>query len=112
MRTRRMLITLIPTLVASLAVGAYNEPQPHMQAALRILQAAKAAPAMDALIRAKKQLQKASPDKGGHRVRALDSVDHAIRALNAGSQQLAITRINQAIAQIESGLRFDDNHRR
>lgn len=107
-----MLIVMVATLVTGLALGAYQEPQPHMQAALRILQEAKAAPSVEILVKAKKQLQKASPDKGGHRVRALEFVDLAIRAVSEGTQQQALTRINQAIAQIESGVRFDVNHRR
>jgi hypothetical protein len=55
------------------------EPQPHMRAALASLQTAK------------NQLEKASHDKGGHRVRA-------------------IGLINQAIAEVEKGIAFDNTH--
>jgi hypothetical protein len=46
--------------------------QPKMRAALGYLQSAK------------KNLEKASADKGGHRVKALDLVDQAIDAVNRG----------------------------
>ena len=53
------------------------EPQPHMRAALATLRTAK------------DQLEKATHDKGGHRVRA-------------------IGLINQAIAEVERGIAFDN----
>lgn len=46
--------------------------QPHMEAALTSLQAAKA------------ELQKATADKGGHRAKAMQSVDRAIADVKAG----------------------------
>ena len=46
--------------------------QPHMQAAL------------DALTSARNNLDKANPDKGGHRAKAIDLVKHAIDEVNAG----------------------------
>jgi hypothetical protein len=55
------------------------EPQPHMRAALVSLRAAKG------------QLEKASHDKGGHRVRAIGLID-------------------QAIAEVEKGIAFDNAH--
>ncbi len=53
------------------------EPQPHMQAALASLRTAK------------DQLQKATHDKGGHRVKAIALID-------------------QAIAEVERGIAFDN----
>jgi hypothetical protein len=58
---------------------AQAEPQPHMRAALQQLEAAK------------DQLQKASHDKGGHRVKAI-----------------ALT--SEAIEQVKKGIEFDDKH--
>jgi len=55
------------------------EPQPNMQAALNSLQAAKAS------------LEKASADKGGHRVKAI-----------------ALT--NEAIEETKKGIDFDNKH--
>lgn len=46
--------------------------QPHMQAARSSLQTAKA------------ELQKATPDKGGHRVNAITLISSAISEVNAG----------------------------
>ena len=55
------------------AVGASAIPdQPHMQAAL------------DALQRAKSNLERAEADKGGHRVRAIGYVNDAIAEVNLG----------------------------
>lgn len=55
------------------------EPQPHMQAALASLQLAKS------------QLEKASADKGGHRVKAI-----------------ALTQ--DAIEETKKGIEFDNKH--
>jgi hypothetical protein len=55
------------------------EDQPHMRAALQALE------------EAKKHLQEAEHDKGGHRAKALQLTD-------------------QAIAQVKQGMRFDEKH--
>ena len=59
--------------------GCRAEPQPHMKAALALLETAHA------------QLQKATPDKGGHRVKALELV-------------------GQAIEEVKKGIAFDNKH--
>ncbi len=59
--------------------GLDAEPQPRMRAALNMLRNAKQA------------LERAEPDKGGHRARALELVD-------------------QAIHEVEAGVRFDNRH--
>ena len=70
--------TLGLAMVLSLVVGrdmvrgAGAEPQPHMKAALGSLETAHA------------QLQKATPDKGGHRVKALELVGQAIEEVKKG----------------------------
>lgn len=52
--------------------GASQADQPNMEAALASLQ------------QAKESLQKATADKGGHRVKAIKSVDAAIAEVKAG----------------------------
>ena len=52
--------------------AAQAEPQPHMRKALEALQIAK------------NQLEKASADKGGHRVKAMALVDQAIDEVKKG----------------------------
>src|SRR6266852_476270 len=56
-----------------------REPQPEMAAAISHLRAAQ------------NNLESASHDKGGHRVRALEL-------------------INQALAEVDAGIRYDDTH--
>lgn len=56
-----------------------SAPQPMMKKALASLKAAK------------KQLAAATPDKGGHRVKAIDLVD-------------------QAIGEVQAGIDFDNTH--
>ena len=79
------LTSLVLALVLALVVGlrvvdsAWAAPQGHMQSALKHLRLAK------------DQLQRATPDKGGHRVKAID--------LTSG-----------AIDQVQSGMRFDNRH--
>ncbi|HVR11578.1 MAG TPA: hypothetical protein VMW75_26275 [Thermoanaerobaculia bacterium] len=58
---------------AAFAIGCATGPgQPHMVAALDELRAARA------------ELQAALPDKGGHRVRAIELVDDAIGQVRRG----------------------------
>jgi hypothetical protein len=59
-------LVLVVGLRAIDSASASPEPQPHMRIALRHLRAAK------------EELQRASTDKGGHRVRAIELTDGAI----------------------------------
>ena len=59
---------LAPSLLSAIA----KADQPHMRAALAALQTAK------------RELEEASADKGGHRVAAFKLVDQAISEVNAG----------------------------
>jgi hypothetical protein len=59
-------------LLGIVAIAGAVPDQPHMQAAKSSLQTARA------------ELQKATPDKGGHRVNALGLVNSAIAEVNAG----------------------------
>ncbi len=74
------LIALCATILGKDAVqGVSAEPQPRMQEALGHLRAAQAS------------LEAATPDKGGHRVKAI-----------------ALTK--KAIGQVEAGIKFDNRH--
>ena len=70
---------LIGALAIAIASPATSAPQPNMKKALASLNAAKAS------------LQKATDDKGGHRVNA-------------------IALVNQAIDQVKAGIAFDNKH--
>jgi len=74
----RIALSLVTLLMAGVIAGAAPD-QPFMQAARADLQTAKG------------ELQKATPDKLGHRVKAL-------------------TLVNQAIAQVNQGIAFDRRH--
>lgn len=80
---RSVLNTIMPAALVGFAfplrAKAAVADQPHMQAAL------------DALRLAKRELEQATTDKGGHRARAIGLVD-------------------QAIAQVEKGIEFDRRH--
>jgi hypothetical protein len=65
--------SLLPAAVlVGVGVGFALAAQPRMEAALRALQNARG------------ELQAALPDKGGHRVAAIDLVDRAIGEVRAG----------------------------
>jgi hypothetical protein len=59
-------------IASSLGLGYAIGAQPHMDAALALLQNARA------------ELAQATPNKGGHRERALDLIDHAIAQVREG----------------------------
>ena len=69
---RFVLFTVIALVIGFAAGSAFAERQPHMQAALRTLR------------NAQQQLDKAEPDKGGHRVKAIQLVNDAINEVRAG----------------------------
>jgi len=71
---RRFITSLIITavMVGCFIAGRATAGQPHMQAALSSLQVART------------ELQAASPDKGGHRTKALDLVARAINQVQLG----------------------------
>lgn len=77
--TFALAIALACSLGGRLVPSADAEPQPHMKAALATLNMAK------------NQLEKASADKGGHRVKA-------------------IALVNQAIGEVQAGIDFDNKH--
>ena len=59
-------------IASSLGLGYALAAQPHMDAALALLQSARA------------ELAQAAPNKGGHRERALELIDHAIGQVREG----------------------------
>lgn len=63
---------LAAALAGGIVIGQATAAQPHMQSAL------------DALLRAKSELTVAVPDKGGHRLAAINAVDRAIMETRAG----------------------------
>lgn len=65
-------LAVAPRRVAATPILTDAEPQPHMRAALTSLRAARA------------HLEKAVPDKGGHRVKAIALVDDAIKETEVG----------------------------
>jgi hypothetical protein len=69
--TRQRVILAIAT-VTSMGVGYALAQQPHMDAALHLLQSARA------------ELQQAAADKGGHRLQAIGLVDQAIAQVREG----------------------------
>jgi hypothetical protein len=79
--TRRIVTATLLTLVLAtgFVAGRATADQPHMHAALEHLRQARAS------------LDKATPDKGGHR-------------------EAAIKLVNDAIAQVEAGMAFDRHH--
>jgi hypothetical protein len=72
-------LALLVILATGFLAGRASADQPHMQAALEHLRAAKV------------ELEAATPDKGGHRAKA-------------------ITLTNDAIAQVERGIAYDRHH--
>jgi len=79
---RSVLSAVLPAALLTLALprrARASADQPHMQAAL------------EALRSARRELDAATPDKGGHRAKA-------------------ITLVNDAIAQVEKGITFDRRH--
>lgn len=79
MRKSVQALILSATLASGFALGQANADQPRMQDAMRNLEQARA------------DLQAATNDKGGHRLKALRHVD-------------------AAIAQVRMGIRFDRHH--
>ncbi|HLE24913.1 MAG TPA: hypothetical protein VI935_04595 [Thermodesulfobacteriota bacterium] len=71
-RTIQTALLIGALFVVAFIAGRVTADQPHMRAALASLQVAQS------------ELQQAIPDKGGHRVRALELVNQAIVEVQAG----------------------------
>jgi len=72
-------LLLVLVIAVAFIAGQLSAAQPHMQAALSHLR------------QARTSLDRATPDKGGHRERA-------------------IALVNQAIEQVEAGIAYDRHH--
>jgi hypothetical protein len=68
--TRRLLLGAV--IASSMGIGYAIGAQPHMTESVELLQSARA------------ELAKATPNKGGHRERALGLIDQAIGEVRAG----------------------------
>lgn len=82
-------------LLGVVAIAGAVPDQPHMQAAKSSLQTAKS------------ELQKALPDKGGHRVNAIGLVNSAIAEVNAG---IAFDRRHNHASTLTAENLFDQPH--
>jgi hypothetical protein len=76
---KTVLVAVASACLGGFATHAFAEPQPHMKDALVLLE------------KAKNQLEKATADKGGHRVKAL-------------------ALVSDAITEVKSGIEFDNKH--
>jgi hypothetical protein len=76
---RAIALAVFFAVAGGFAGRALAEPQPKMEEALRLLREAKG------------HLEQATHDKGGHRAKAIEHV-------------------NEAIREVEEGIRFDDRH--
>jgi hypothetical protein len=65
-------VAVVAVVLLSFGIVYAIAAQPHMNAALNLLQSARA------------ELVQAVPNKGGHRERAIDLVDRAIKQVKAG----------------------------
>jgi len=72
--SRLAFVSSVTCLIAGAAIGASIAfaAQPHMSSALELLQSART------------ELQRATPNKGGHRERAIGAVDRAIQETREG----------------------------
>jgi len=79
MRSKRSILCVFALLAVAAAAQAFAPDQPRMQAALDKLQSARS------------NLEAATDDKGGHRVKALEHV-------------------NKAIDEVQKGIEYDRTH--
>lgn len=79
--------------------------QPHMRAALELLQSAKKSDQpLPMLNAAKKKLEDAPKNKAGGRKQALEAVNDAIAELRTGDKKKMGEKIDSAIANIHQGM--------
>jgi hypothetical protein len=76
---KMMMVAVVSAFVGGFATQAFAERQPMMKLALKHLEDAR------------KELDVATPDKGGHRVKAL-------------------ALVNDAIREVQEGIEFDNKH--
>lgn len=97
-------LTVLFLLMGACPAGAAPD-QPHMKAALELLQAAKKSDKpLPMLMSAKKHLRNAGKNKGGARMEALELVNEAIAQAQVGDKKKTEQKISAAIANIHSGM--------
>ena len=98
-------LTSLLLLLGTYPAEAANPDQPHMRAALELLQSAKKSDQpLPMLMSARKHLKNAAKNKGGARVEALELVNEAIAQAKVGDPKKTEQKINAAIANIHSGM--------
>jgi hypothetical protein len=105
MKTMSCAFMMALLLAASAPAVRSADHQPHMKAALELLQAAKASDnPMPMLKSAKKHLVKADNNKGGARVQAIEAVNDAMAQVEVGDKEKAKQKITAAIANVHNGM--------
>jgi|MudIll2142460700_1097286.scaffolds.fasta_scaffold1895506_1 hypothetical protein len=112
---------LIPMICIALACvfflvsQARAEYQPAMKQALEFLKLAKIEKVGDGKIKhlnaANAELDKADHDKGGFRVKAKESIQKALEAIEANNMRMANKFIQEAIVQVKKGIAYDNRHK-
>ena len=103
-RPHRLIIAVLAVLVLLLSHAPVFAEQPHMAAALELLQAAKKSDQpLPMLKSAKKHLEDAKKNKAGARVEAIAAVNDAIAELRVGDKKKMAQKIDSAIANIHQG---------
>lgn len=72
MKKKCVVLLVAFCIVAGMSIGAWAEKQPRMTASLSYL------------VKAKNELERATHDKGGHRVAAIRLIDEAMHEVRAG----------------------------
>jgi len=93
-------------------VSAETHEQPYMEVALKHLEKALSS-RMGKLVHlndAKKNLELSAWDKGGHRLKAIELIDEAKKAVRKRDINRANTLIEEAIEHVKVGVGFSDEH--
>ena len=93
-------------------VSAETHKQPYMEVALKHLEKALSSKRgkLVPLNNAKKNLELSAWDKGGHRLKAIDLIDEAKKAVRKRDINRANTLIEEAIEHVKVGVGFSDEH--
>jgi tetratricopeptide (TPR) repeat protein len=93
-------------------VSAETHNQPYMEVALKHLEKALSSKVgkLIHLDNARKNLELSSWDKGGHRLKAIDLIDEAKKAIRKREINRANTLIEEAIEHVKVGVGFSDEH--
>jgi hypothetical protein len=104
-------VMLFISVICNLGYGETND-QPFMEAALKNLNLALDANLISKkvihLSDAKNNLNKATSDKGGHRIAAIAKINEALEKLNRNHPILANNQIKEAIDEVKAGMVYAD----